>query len=200
MVCVLQDGRLKPDDRLVGINGKTLFGCTNNDAMDIIRGVLHCDTCHTIELTIVRNRLAPGMFLKDSRFRVPVRNYVSFAQSCSDSVSNLMETISACEKVGCRQVLCRTVESNSMSRLIERKETVPVESYVSLPSVAENVLAELRTYENSLSHRDACEVDSEAKGVVTASEQQTSDSSLQADGYLCGESRAAKDSESSSTS
>lgn len=186
----------------MGINGKSLIGCTNNDAMDILRGVLQCNTCRSIELTILRNRLTPDMFMKDSRFRDPVRNYVSCAQARSELVSNFSSTISACEKIGCQQVVGSTAESN-VSRLIEKKEAIPVESFVWLPSVTESLVAELGSYENSLaasmSDLDDSDMVVEAKEAVTSSEQQASANCHKVYGYACGRSRAVKDSESGST-
>lgn len=201
VVSVTQDGRLKPDDRLMGINGKSLIGCTNNDAMDILRGVLQCNTCRSIELTMLRNRLTPDMFMKDSRFRVPVRNYVSCAQARSEIVSNLSDTISACKKIGCQQVVGSAAESN-VSRLIERKDAIPVESFVWLPSVTAN--SEWGSYENSLaanmSDDDDSDIAVEAKEAATSSEQQASANCHQMDAHLCGSSRAVKNFESGSTS
>lgn len=56
MLCVLQDGRLCVNDQLVAVNGESLLGCSNHQAMETLRRSMSQEgnARGTIQLVVLR--------------------------------------------------------------------------------------------------------------------------------------------------
>jgi hypothetical protein len=52
---IFQDGRLRPDDQLISVNGVKLTGMSNSSAMKTLRSAMETKTFGPVEVTVIRS-------------------------------------------------------------------------------------------------------------------------------------------------
>jgi hypothetical protein len=126
---VLQDGRLRPDDRLVELNGAFLIGLSNSEAMKALRQALRpgVSTPGCVDVVVARQRsaiAAAGIGDWESTPRRPIR-YADANQQSPTTSGDKTTSGSATSKAGKPTNVLRNVSYHLANGDMSLSETRP---------------------------------------------------------------------------